>query len=124
MGKTARGEEHVEGELTGKIIGTAICVLHDLRSGSELAKQGLCPEQQKALSVRHDGKLIEDLIASEVVIDTKLVVSFRPDHVAQMLDYLNVTGLSLGLLLNFRYRQLRIKRVILGGSRELEYLVR
>ena len=41
----------------------------------------------------------------------------------QMLGYLNITGLPLGLLLNFRYRKLQIKRVILGGLPELEPLV-
>jgi hypothetical protein len=37
-----------------------------------------------------------------------------------MLGYLNITGLPLGLLLNFRYRKLQIKRVILndGGTPE------
>jgi hypothetical protein len=40
-----------------------------------------------------------------------------------MLGYLNITGLPLGLLLNFRYRKLQIKRVILGGLPELEPLV-
>jgi hypothetical protein len=37
-----------------------------------------------------------------------------------MLGYLNITGSPLGLLLNFRYRKLQIKRVILsdGGAPE------
>ena len=138
MGKTAEGAGNAEGELTGKIIGAAIRVLDELRPGLdeklyenalviELAKHGLSPEQQKAFSVHYDGKfigkLIPDLIVSEVVVDTKVVTSFTPDHVAQMLGYLNITGLPLGLLLNFRYRKLQIKRVILGGLPELEPLV-
>jgi hypothetical protein len=40
-----------------------------------------------------------------------------------MLGYLNITGLPLGLLLNFRYRKLQIKSSILGGLPELEPLV-
>ncbi|MFM8719559.1 MAG: GxxExxY protein, partial [Chthoniobacterales bacterium] len=69
------------------------------------------------------GKLIPDLIVSGVVVDAKVVTAFTPDHVAQMLGYLNITGLPLGLLLNFRYRKLQIKRVILGAAEEPEPLV-
>ena len=93
----------------------------------ELANLGLQPEQQKSFSVHYDGKfigkLIPDLIVSGVVVDAKVVTAFTPDHVAQMLGYLNITSLPLGLLLNFRYRKLQIKRVILGAADEPEPLV-
>jgi len=93
----------------------------------ELAKQGMQPQQQKAFSVHYNGrfigKLIPDLIVSDVVVDAKMVTAFTSDHLAQMLGYLNITGLPLGLLLNFRYRKLQIKRVILGAADEPEPLV-
>jgi GxxExxY protein len=126
--ESAESAEGAEGEQTGKIIGAAIRVLEELKPGLdeklyenalviELAKQGLNPEQQKSFPVHYDGKfigkLIPDLIVTDVVVDAKVVTSFTPDHVAQMLGYLNITGLPLGLLLNFRYRKLQIKRVIL-----------
>jgi GxxExxY protein len=83
-----------------------------------LAKQGLRPEQQKNFPVHYDGKfigkLIPDLIVADVVVDAEVVTAFTADHVAQMLGYLNITGLPVGLLLNFRYRKLQIKRVILN----------
>ena len=135
---TAEGAENTEGELTGKIIGAAIRVLDALKPGLdeklyenalviELANQGLQPEQQKSFPVHYDGKfigkLIPDLIVKDVVVDAKVVTTFTPDHVAQMLGYLNITGLPLGLLLNFRYRKLQIKRVILGDSSITEPLV-
>ena len=138
MGKTAEGAEDTEGELSGKIIGAAMRVLDTLRPGLdeklyenalviELANLGLQPEQQKSFSVHYDGKfigkLIPDLIVSGVVVDAKVVTAFTPDHVAQMLGYLNITSLPLGLLLNFRYRKLQIKRVILGAADEPEPLV-
>jgi GxxExxY protein len=129
MRGTAEGAEGTEGEKTGRIIGAAMRVLDELRPGLdeklyenalviELAKQGMQPEQQKTFSVHYDGKfigrLIPDLIVADVVVDAKVVTAFTPDHVAQMLGYLNITGLPLGLLLNFRYRKLQIKRVILN----------
>jgi GxxExxY protein len=90
----------------------------------ELVKQDLQPEQQRSFPVHYDGKfigkLIPDLIVKDVVVDAKVVTAFTPDHIAQMLGDLNITGLPLGLLLNFRYRKLQIKRVILndGGTPE------
>ena len=131
MGITAEDAENAEGELTGRIIGAAIRVLDALRPGLdeklyenalviELAKQGLQPEQQKSFPVHYNGKfigkLIPDLIVKDVVVDAKVVTAFTPDHIAQMLGYLNITGLPLGLLLNFRYRKLQIKRVILNEN--------
>ena len=128
MEVTAENAEGAEGEKTGRIIGAAIRVLDELKPGLderlyenalviELAKLGLRPEQQKNFPVHYDGKfigkLIPDLIVADVVVDAKVVTAFTADHVAQMLGYLNITGLPLGLLLNFRYRKLQIKRVIL-----------
>ena len=135
MGITAEDAENAEGELTGRIIGAAIRVLDALRPGLdeklyenalviELAKQGLQPEQQKSFPVHYNGKfigkLIPDLIVKDVVVDAKVVTAFTPDHIAQMLGDLNITGLPLGLLLNFRYRKLQIKRVILNESSATE----
>jgi GxxExxY protein len=132
---TAEGAENTEGRLTGKIIGAAIRVLDALKPGLdeklyenalviELAKQGLQPEQQKSFPVHYDGKfigkLIPDLVVKDVVVDAKVVTAFTPEHMAQMLGYLNITGLPLGLLLNFRYRKLQIKRVILNESSATE----
>ena len=138
MGKTAEDAEGAEGEKTGRIIGAAMRVLDELKPGLdeklyenalviELAELGLQPEQQKSFPVHYDGKfigkLIPDLIVCDVVVDAKVVTAFAPDHVGQMLGYLNITGLPLGLLLNFRYRKLQIKRVILGSADEPEPLV-
>lgn len=69
------------------------------------------------------GKLIPDLIVSGVVVDPEVATAFSPDHVAQMLGYLNITGLPLGLLLDFRYGKLQLKRVILGAVDEPNPLV-
>jgi GxxExxY protein len=46
-----------------------------------------------------------------VIVDTKVVTSFNDSHLAQMLGYLNITGLKTALLLNFKYSRLQIKRI-------------
>ncbi len=46
-----------------------------------------------------------------MIVDTKVVTSFNDSHLAQMLGYLNITGLKTALLLNFKYSRLQIKRI-------------
>jgi GxxExxY protein len=47
-----------------------------------------------------------------VVVDTKVVTAFNDNHVAQMLEYLAITGLDLALLLNFKHIKVGWKRII------------
>ena len=103
-------------------------VLNELRPGLdeklyenalviELTKRGHTVEQQKEYPVHYDsrmiGKLIPDLIvAGEVIVDAKVVVAFGDSHIAQMLGYLNITGLRVAILLNFKHHKLQWKRVV------------
>ncbi|MEO5912822.1 MAG: GxxExxY protein [Luteolibacter sp.] len=114
-------------DLTQVVIGAAMKVLNTLRPGLdeklyeralviELTKQGIHCEQQKQHEVLYDGQLIGTLIPDLTVedcliVDPKVVTSFNDSHIAQMLGYLNITGLKTALLLNFKYAQLGIKRV-------------
>ncbi|MDE0835941.1 MAG: GxxExxY protein [Akkermansiaceae bacterium] len=109
------------------IIGSAMKVLNTLRPGLdeklyeralviELRNQGVLCEQQKPHEVFYEGELIGNLIPDLIVdgrliVDTKVVSAFNDSHTAQMLGYLNVTGLKTVLLLNFKYMRLGIKRV-------------
>ena len=57
-----------------------------------------------------------DLIVEEtVVVEVKSVLRFEPVFTAQMLTYLRITGLRVGLLLNFNNTVLLngIKRIVL-----------
>lgn len=114
-------------DLTHVVIGAAMKVLNTLRPGLdeklyeralvlELRKQGVRCEQQKAHEVYYEGELIgtlvPDLIVEErLIVDPKVVSDFNENHIAQMLGYLNITGLKTALLLNFKYATLGIKRV-------------
>jgi GxxExxY protein len=109
------------------VIGAAMKVLNMLRPGLDeklyeralviaLHKQGIRCEQQKAHDVHYEGELIgtlvPDLIVEDrLIVDPKVVTAFNDSHVAQMLGYLNITGLKTALLLNFKYNKLGIKRV-------------
>ena len=47
-----------------------------------------------------------------MIVDPKVAASFTDTHLAQMLGYLNITGLDLALLLNFKNARLEWKRVL------------
>lgn len=118
----------LHGEITQEIIGAAMAVLNELRPGLdeklyenalliELAARGHAADQQRDYPVHYRGhfigKLIPDLIVDErVIVDPKVVTAFTDTHVAQMLGYLNITGLQVALLLNFKHFKLGWKRVI------------
>ena len=120
--------EFLHKELSESIIGAAMTVLNVLKPGLdeklyeramviELRKRGHKVDQQVEFPVYYDGvqigKLIPDLIVDDrVIADPKVVTRFAESELAQMLGYLSITGLSLALLLNFKYAKLDWKRVI------------
>ena len=53
------------------------------------------------------------LVEGKVVVELKAVGNLIGDHLAQTLSYLKVTGLRVGLLLNFGKKSLQTQRVVL-----------
>ena len=119
-------------EITQSIIGAAIAVLNELKPGLdeklyenalliELLARGHTMEQQREFPVHYRGhfigKLVPDLIVDgKVITDPKVVTAFNDTHIAQMLGYLNITGLEVALLLNFKEATLTWKRVVRGNK--------
>jgi len=120
--------ELIHKELSESIIGAAMTVLNALKPGLEeklyeralvieLQKRGHRVEQQRQFPVSYEGELIGTLIPDlivddQVIADPKVVTAFSDTNVAQMLGYLNITGLQLALLLNFKDARLQLKRVV------------
>jgi GxxExxY protein len=114
--------------LSESIIGGSMKVLNALRPGLdekayenalvvELGRRGHRIAQQTRYDVRYEGVLVDtlipDLIVDDaVVVDAKVVEEFTPTHVAKMLGYLAITNLQLALLVNFKFADLRWKRVV------------
>jgi GxxExxY protein len=73
----------------------------------DLTKRGFDVERQTPVHVEYDGIKFEegfraDLIVNKcVMIELKSVESLAPVHKKQLLTYLRLTGLKLGLLINF-----------------------
>jgi GxxExxY protein len=60
---------------------------------------------------------IPDLIVNgEVVVDAKTVESINNEHIGQMLNYMRITGLKVGLLLNFKHARLQWRKVVLSEN--------
>ena len=125
MGLSKQSEPH--NDLTGQIIGAAQAVHTALKPGLdeklyenalciELSERGLSFSQQKAFPVYYRnhfvGKLIPDLVVEDrIIVETKIADNFNKAHISQVLGYLNITGLDVGLLLNFKLGSLQVKRV-------------
>jgi GxxExxY protein len=60
------------------------------------------------------GKLIIDLLVeNKVIVELKAVTGIMPKlFEAQLISYLKVTGLEVGLLINFGNRQCKIRRLV------------
>jgi GxxExxY protein len=86
----------------------------------ELMALGIPFELEKPIPVRYRGTLLchqrlDLLIADRIVLELKSVDHLDSIHVAQVLSYLRVAGVRLGLLINFNVSILKngIRRVIL-----------
>ena len=129
-----KGITMIHENLSGEIIGAAMTVLNTLKPGldEKLYEQALCIElrasghdvdQQRRFPVVYRdqliGTLVPDLIIDgEVIVDTKVVSAFNESHIAQMIGYLSITGLELGLLVNFKYASLKWKRIVKSFNKD------
>ena len=117
-------------ELTEKIIGAAIKVHRTLGPGFlesvyqaalayELEKANIPFEKEKSLPVVYEeifldvGFRCDFLVDKRVIVECKSVKEVTPIDNAQLLNYLKITNLQLGLLINFNVRMLTsgIKRI-------------
>jgi GxxExxY protein len=87
----------------------------------ELAKAGIPAQRQVALPIVYDGERLDAgyrldiVVAGRVVVEVKAVDALAPIHEAQILTYLKLSGLRLGLLMNFNVIQLKdgLRRFVL-----------
>jgi GxxExxY protein len=75
-------------------------------------------QQQPSFEIHYKdakvGEFIPDLIVNgRVVVDTKTIDRIGDHEIGQMLNYLKITGLKVGLIINFKFARLTWKRVVL-----------
>jgi GxxExxY protein len=117
-------------KLTGEIIGAAIEVHKILGPGllesvyedclcRELDLREIPYERQKNLPIEYKGVTLDTKLRLDVLVDESVVVELKsreklePIHEAQLLTHLKLTGMKIGLLINFNVTVLKegIKRL-------------
>ena len=122
-------------ELTKAIIGCSFEVINELGSGFlesvyekalqvALTQKNLDVEAQKQIQVtfrNHNvGTFYADLlIENKVLVELKAVKAILPEHQAQVINYLNATGIKVALLINFGNSKLEFKRLTRSNSGKL-----
>ncbi len=119
----------IEKDLVYKINGCVYEVYRELGAGFlekiyeralilELKAVGLKVEQQLQVPVFYKGQSIGDYIA-DIIVENKIIIELKaqeflhPAHEAQLLNYLKITKLKVGLLVNFTHPKATIKRMVL-----------
>jgi len=119
-------------DLTGEVIGAAIEVHRILGPGllESIYEECLCIEfdkrkipyqRQKEIPIEYKGTKLDSahrvdiIMANDLIVELKACDSIQPIHEAQVLTYLKLTGIKVGLLINFNVPLLKegIKRFIL-----------
>lgn len=133
MATAARSHSYRVNEITGAVVNSAMkvhtvlgpgllesayqaCLAHEIRSrGLEVATEIPLPVvyQGQKLDV---GYRIDLVVERRVVVEVKAVDAIHPIHEAQLLSYMRLSGIGVGLLINFNVLQLRngIKRMVDG----------
>jgi GxxExxY protein len=117
-------------QLTSKIIGAAIEVHKTIGPGLlegiyedclciEFERRRIPFERQKGIDIEYKGVKLNNQYRLDLVVNNLVIVELKscdallPIHEAQLLTYLKLTGLKVGLLINFNVPILKdgIKRM-------------
>lgn len=112
-----------------ELIGCSMEVLNTIRHGLlekpyenalvvEMKLRGIPFSQQQRFPVNYKGTVvgeyIPDLIAyNKVIVDAKTIPKIGNHERTQMLNYLSITKLRVGLIINFRKPTLEWERIVL-----------
>jgi GxxExxY protein len=109
------------------IVGVALEVLRELGHGIqkpyeralavELQFRGLPFEQQTPFDITYKGvnvgRFTPDLVVlGKIIVDTKVIDRITNHERGQMLNYLRITRLPVGMILNFRHARLEWERLV------------
>jgi len=117
-------------ELSFEIVGAAMEVLNTLGHGlnekvyenalvAELKTRGVSVQQQKRFKVLYKNVLVgeyipDPVVDDKVIVDTKTIDSVSDAEVGQVINYMRIAKMDLGIILNFRRPRLEYRRVALS----------
>lgn len=85
----------------------------------ELRERNIPFEREAKLTIDYKGSILRkqyytDFICyNEIILEIKSVSCLVPEHTGQIINYLNVSHLRIGLLVNFGTRSLTYRRIII-----------
>ena len=105
-------------DITGAIVDAAMKIHIELGPGllesvyeaglaRALERRGFHVERQKVIRFEYDGMVFEEGFRTDLIVDARVVVELKsveklaPVHSKQLLTYLRLMNLSVGLLINF-----------------------
>ncbi len=96
----------------------------------ELEIRGLAVVNQQAVAISYKGVSRQELLRFDVLVDSCILIEIKavervlPVHKAQLLSYLKLLDLPLGLLVNFNTARVTdgVTRLILPGADQAEYV--
>jgi GxxExxY protein len=118
------------GEESYNVIGAAMAVHSELGFGflekvyqealeKEFCIRGIPYKREAKFPVYYKGELlackyVTDFICfDKIIVELKAASSLTADHKAQVINYLKITNMQLGILINFGERKLKYERLIL-----------
>lgn len=124
----------IEDELSHQIIGASIEVhrtlggpgllesIYEAALCHELTLRGLCIQRQRPVPVVYKGIIIKEPLYIDVLVEDKVLIEIKAtekNHLiyeTQVLTYLRLTGIKLGLLVNFGFPYVKdgVSRIING----------
>jgi len=115
---------------TYKIIGIAMDIHRTLGKGFseivykdafeyEFKNQGIVFEREKEYQVKYKGIILSHSFFADFVVFDKIILEIKSkkgiveEHYAQVMNYLAISKMEIGLLINFHEKSLEYKRIVL-----------
>ena len=81
--------------------------VYEVLLADELTRRGFSVRQQVSIDIEYNGRKFPEAFRADLIINGKVIVELKsveevkPVHKKQLLTYLRLTNLKLGLLINF-----------------------
>ena len=122
----------LEKNLVFRILGCAMTVHNSIGPGLrektyenalcvELRRQSIRFSQQSRYPVCYCNEIVDEFVPDlvidhRVIVDTKTVETIIDEHRATMINYLRITGLKVGVIINFKHSTLIWERLVLDQA--------
>jgi GxxExxY protein len=124
--------EVLEKELVYTIVNCALAVHntvgHGLREKTyeralcvEFRHRGISFTQQSTYAVKYRGEIVDEYIPDleiegRVIVETKTIETITDVERGQVINYLRITGLKVGIIINFKHARLEWERIVLDSG--------